>query len=1445
MNRKGIIIMFLLIIFCRKGVAVAQDRPFIGVTFFYWYTWDYKREWGGWIDGGVYNTPLYGYYNSPSYEDNYRSLWTASEWGVTHHFMDFWGQGWKAKDNKTPRETVVMKAAEDLQKEGYDIYMSFYQDGEKFNMKDFSRNISDPGNPDVRFWLDNYAKSPAWPKWQGRPFWLVYGRNGSPAQTAENSGFREYLKAKYKDNINELNKLWGTEYSSFDEISLNFGKGWNRVESINYQYSIWQKQMEEMNGLVKEKYGWAGIIPSFDIWVEPYMGYGYSNYHRTFGGPHSYGGIFGVPETQDAQRLIQSAIARYYNTIFWDTYKNYYCDWNTESRIPGLRYAPEPYHFDRFWVGNLMRGSEAMLHLSWNEWWEGSNLEPCLEYGKKFCEKNLFYATIMKECFESIHNCARDAKVAVLLNDWSWLWGGNNPADVYGVIQTLRLFGIVFDLIPDDFVDAKKLENFNLVIAPSNGTGFGFNKDGKPIAKLLQEWVEQKPERRLIVSSSPEFIKYLGLSEGKNVVKGAQKKSLDFLKEEKGKNIAWTILGEQDKSNNLSVAPSGEGEIKPIKKAGRTGKTVGENPFSKSSKYMYFDVDNNFIYNGNWPSVKLSVEYLDEGEGQITLAYDSSDQEFRVYPGYPPGTWKPGNEKIILENSGEWKTMTFYIEDARFANNCNGQDFRLEIPGGLEFVVSKLTLEKVGEPEGLVFHNAEIFGEEDGRVVSLSVPKHESHNPGKGKPITYYNSDLTARDIVFSKGRGEVLFINDLAGSLEYRPYWEKILSNWAKIDLPKTVYGENIRGARLYSGGTNILLAYNYNQTKRASVACWLPAGDQPVAEVLALRSDGSEYKPLNYKIVGNKVQFQDEIQYFGVYEVVFSPVSISHQLLVLHPGEKKSVELTLKNLSDFQISGTIRLKSVIPTLGSEVLNYSLGPKEERKASIIIWAKDTVDWGRKTAMWELTYSTSLRAVYWRALLVERNPEPVITTKVLDWQNPVLGIKNQEYMAPTPKEKGFITNGTAKDVVVAIDGRTTLFGDIASNQEVLKSLNPGPLSPSSPSIERKVIKISYLQNGQPATIEDTVVLMLYPKPGKSEKEIQFYVCNATQKEKVNQLFMVDLPKGLSLPFKLMSDKGESITAQIVDNKLLFICPSILPETCILFTLRKGEQGNDATDLVLTSSDLGTGRGVVKVSNRYYSIALSEEKGGTVINLTSEKGNDYGNNSFGLNYGQFSQHDDLKPAQSATDFINEKKIRQQDRPGIIRVLVDGPVYKKVEVSWADQNIDAKQIYEFYAGQKQFRITVDITPKNEALSVEEIVALDACFIRNKLYKIYPGGSGMGQTTNNFKKEVPHAGFRYTDFVHPYSTLVGRGENISLIIEEKSGLNKYRQGFWPEDRPKQGKIKFAEVEYISGLEGEKVRNPVHLSVWVMFHTGSHKQAKEFQQELVSPLCIVSNTN
>src|SRR5690606_37787500 len=47
----------------------------------------------------------------------------------------------------------------------------------------------------------------------------------------------------------------------------------------------------------------------------------------------------------------------------------------------------------------------------------------------------------------------------------------------------------------------------------------------------------------------------------------------------------------------------------------------------------------------------------------------------------------------LLEGSNTWKTVTYTIEDARFANQANGADFRLET--GIPIAFASVSVEKI------------------------------------------------------------------------------------------------------------------------------------------------------------------------------------------------------------------------------------------------------------------------------------------------------------------------------------------------------------------------------------------------------------------------------------------------------------------------------------------------------------------------------------------------------------------------------------------------------------------------------------------------------------------------------------------------------------------------------------------------------------------------------
>lgn len=477
----------------RDTHQASESLPLVGAAYFYWYEWDtHAGEWGNWING-IHNTPLYGYYDSRKVADNVRSQLLAADWGITHLYMDYWGQGWRGEGGE-PREATVLKATEHVHALGYRLFMGLYQDGENFAMREFWRNVSE--QRDTVYWMRQYARSPVWTWLGGKPFQLVYSRNGAPQVTEDHRGFQQWLRERYR-TIEQLNSEWGTRYSDFGQIRMDVNStGFQRALSIEYQYEKWQRDWHKLEELIRQEFGLPGLAASFDVGYAPFMGFGYERFARVFGGTHSYAGIFGVPHEQDAERFLQAAVTHRCGGVFFDHLKHRYFDWGI--RVPGTAYPPEPHHYDRFWVGNLMREVDGVLHLSWNEWWEGSNLEPSFEGGKRFCETNLLYSTLWQLTYPRLQ---KEVPVALLVNDWIFESGDGDANDLYHAVQALRAIQAPFEVLPQSEISSEHLQKYSVVIAPSGGAGFGLNDKRERIADVLKEWLQQG-NRTLIISAS-------------------------------------------------------------------------------------------------------------------------------------------------------------------------------------------------------------------------------------------------------------------------------------------------------------------------------------------------------------------------------------------------------------------------------------------------------------------------------------------------------------------------------------------------------------------------------------------------------------------------------------------------------------------------------------------------------------------------------------------------------------------------------------------------------------------------------------------------------------------------------------------------------------------------------------------------------------------------------
>ncbi|MGQ9518262.1 MAG: hypothetical protein ACUVT1_13425, partial [Anaerolineae bacterium] len=107
---------------------------------------------------------------------------------------------------------------------------------------------------------------------------------------------------------------------------------------------------------------------------------------------------------------------------------------------------------------------------------------------------------------------------------------------------------------------------------------------------------------------------------------------------------------------------------------------------ASGNPFMYFDVDDGYLFGGS-NVVSLTVTYFDRGTDTWTLEYDSADAITKS-----AGT-------VTKTNTNTWKTQTFTLEDAHFANRQpGGNDFRINSNGDGDEIVHFVILKRLTEP---------------------------------------------------------------------------------------------------------------------------------------------------------------------------------------------------------------------------------------------------------------------------------------------------------------------------------------------------------------------------------------------------------------------------------------------------------------------------------------------------------------------------------------------------------------------------------------------------------------------------------------------------------------------------------------------------------------------------------------------------------------------------
>ncbi len=152
----------------------------------------------------------------------------------------------------------------------------------------------------------------------------------------------------------------------------------------------------------------------------------------------------------------------------------------------------------------------------------------------------------------------------------------------------------------------------------------------------------------------------------------------------KASRVTWR----DGKADGLTLRPSGgDGVWEQATRAGRTV-VVSKPNDAGSGRYLYFQIDDSFLYDESGVKVNVTVTYLDAECERFTLEYDSTRTEM----GPVSGAFRPARP-VKVGNQRTLKNLTLGLPDCRFANRGNQADFRLAIEGGTgELAVAEVSV---------------------------------------------------------------------------------------------------------------------------------------------------------------------------------------------------------------------------------------------------------------------------------------------------------------------------------------------------------------------------------------------------------------------------------------------------------------------------------------------------------------------------------------------------------------------------------------------------------------------------------------------------------------------------------------------------------------------------------------------------------------------------------
>jgi len=190
----------------------------------------------------------------------------------------------------------------------------------------------------------------------------------------------------------------------------------------------------------------------------------------------------------------------------------------------------------------------------------------------------------------------------------------------------------------------------------------------------------------------------------------------------------WVDLGSADDEHRLN-RPSpdpADGTSEPYNIG---GKNCRKNVDPNSDHYMYFQIGNDYSFEGSRPDVYVTCDYYDAGTGIVRLEYDGTGGAYT------------NAEDVAIGGTNTWQSYTWQITDGYFGGRQNSNsDFRIYRATDQTMYLDKVQV--TDGPPGLMWPTAMIDADSTGGRIPLAVNFDGSNSYDGNGPIVSYEWDF-------------------------------------------------------------------------------------------------------------------------------------------------------------------------------------------------------------------------------------------------------------------------------------------------------------------------------------------------------------------------------------------------------------------------------------------------------------------------------------------------------------------------------------------------------------------------------------------------------------------------------------------------------------------------------------------------------------------------------